>query len=554
MHKARDILMSALALILFFGQARADTAVLVKTIVGPDTLTIFGASIAPVKNFRGTGEIDLLIGAYDRSGSIGSPGWAYMYYGGGAFDSLWDVRYHGEQGYPGDWTSYGSSVSYAGDFCADGYTDIVIGSPGYDAPNSNGRVYVYRGGPVPDTVPLWVLTGASFAGLGYAVHGLGDLDRDGCSDIIVGAPGDNGVGLQDGSARIFLGDSTMAGADSVADYRLWGAGDRSGENFGCSFSSGDFNGDGWVDVVVGAPGSTYDTSICGRVYLFYGSSAFDVDYDLYFDGRQKAAEFGRSISSGDFNNDGYDDVIVGEPGYNSSTGRAYIYLGGAAPDTAPALLLVGEQTGSFFGYPVCGTGDLNGDSIDDILITAGRYTNGTDTFAGRIYIYYGGSILDSVPHVIITGNKKNGLGWSLADCGDINNDGKREIAAYCNPNTTPKTPLKVLIYNVDVNGVVGWPANAMIPYKNRLFSCPNPFSDKSQIKYRIWEHSYNEIIVYNIYGQRVKTLFSGVREPGEHYVFWDGIDYKNNKMPGGVYFIKLETSKQTITNKLILIR
>ena len=565
MCKVKTTLMSAAMLILSFGlpagrnplvgvgPAYADTAVLVKTIIGPDTVTFFGNSIG-VGDFNADGGIDMIIGASDLSGSIGSPGWAYMYYGGSVFDSLWDVQYHGVQGGAGDWTAYGSAVSSAGDFYSDGYTDIVIGSPGYDAPNSNGRVYLYKGGPEADTVPLWVRTGASFAGLGYAVHCLGDLDMDGCSDIIAGAPGNYLVGGHDGNAYIYLGDSTIAGADSVPDYELWGAGDRTNENFGCSFTSGDINGDSWPDVIVGAPGSSTDTSICGRVYAFFGSSSFDTNYDLFFEGRQKTAFFGRSISHGDFNNDGYEDVIVGEYGYNSNTGRAYIYLGGASPDTVPDLILNGEQTGESFGYQVCGAGDLNGDSIDDYIISAPWHTTATDSFAGKIYLYYGGTALDTLPDVVITGwDYKDRIGRTISALGDINNDGKREFAILKWIRLSSEY-LKILVYQINVNGVEG-NNEGLIMNKLLLFqNQPNPFKNRTTISYKLPKSVTANLSIYNITGQRVKTLVNGIKPAGEYNVYWDGRNDNGELSPNGVYFYTLKINNYLTTKKAILLK
>jgi len=542
------------------GPAHADTAVLVKTIVGPDTVTFFGNSIA-VGDFNGDNSSDMIIGASDLSGSIGSPGWAYMYYGGSAFDSLWDVQYRGVQGRVGDWTGYGKAVSSAGDFDGDGYDDIVIGSPHYDdslsSTGDDGRIYLYKGGLTPDTIPLWCLDsphgdGAEF---GYSAASIGDINKDGCSDIIVGSPVDFRGFTMSGAAYILLGDSTNP--DSGIDYELWGL--RNSERFGCSVAGCDLNGDGWKDVLVGAQGIEtipVDTTILGRVYVFLGGASFDTTCDLYYQGRQKGAHFGRSISHGDFNNDGYEDVIVGEYGYNSNTGRAYIYLGGAIPDTVPDLIVNGEQAGSRFGYNVCGAGDLNGDSVDDWLVSAHRYQNGFDSLAGRIYVYYGGAILNSVPGVIITGIKKNSLGGVLTRLNDINNDGKKEFSAFCNLERRMDggDTLGVLIYNIGVNGV----ANQSVDENNSkdiyLKCYPNPFSKSAVFTYQVPRDSDIKLSVYNIAGQLVKTIEKGFKKAGNYKIEWNGIGNNGEKLANGIYFYKLNINNQTITKKLILLK
>ena len=535
----------------------ADNAVLVKTIVGLDTIDIFGSAIASV-DYNGDGKLDLVIGA-DPSRVV-SPGHAYLYYGGAAFDSLYDGKYTGVFGRVGDYTGFGKAVSSAGDFNKDGYDDIVIGSPHYDLDGSStgddGRIYLYKGGPTPDTIPLWYLDtpytyGAEF---GYSVAGIGDLNKDGCGDIIAGAPIDIDPYQHDftGAAYIFLGDSTNP--DSGIDYELWGK--RMSERFGYSVGSCDLNGDGWKDVLVGAQGIETipaDTTILGRVYVYLGGAVFDTTCDLYYQGRQKGAHFGRSISSGDFNNDGYEDIIVGEYGYNSNTGRAYIYLGGATPDTVPDLILNGEQAGCF-GYQVCGAGDLNGDSIDDYIVSAPWHSTAIDSFAGRVYVYYGGTILDTLPDVVITGwQYKDRIGRTISALGDINNDGKREYAILKWIRLSSEF-LKILVYQINVNGVEG-NNEGLIMNKLSLFqNQPNPFKNRTTISYKLPKPVNANLSIYNITGQRVKTLVNGIKPAGEYNVFWDGRNDNGELSPNGVYFYTLKANNYLTTKKAILLK
>ena len=552
----KKILFALTSLYLLFtihnSRVYADTAVLVKTIVGPDTLTIFGASIAPVKNFRGNGEIDLLIGAYDRSGSIGSPGWAYIYYGGSVFDSLWDVQYHGVKGGVGDWTGYGKAVSSAGDFNKDGYEDIIIASPHYDMPTSStgddGRIYLYKGGPSPDTIPLWYLDtphtyGATF---GYSVAYIGDLNKDGCGDIIAGAPNDIGPYGQGftGGAYIFLGDSTNP--NSVIDYELYGRSNQ--EGFGwCVSGLGDINGDSFPEIAVGSPGGY------GKVYIYSGNSPFDTTCDYLLQGRYNNGRFGQSISHGDFNKDGYEDVIVGEYGYNSNTGRAYIYLGGASPDTVPDLILNGEQAGCF-GYQVCGTNDLNGDSIDDYIISAPWHTTAIDSFAGKVFIYYGKAILDTAIAVAVTGNYyKSRIGTNVSSLADINNDSKNEFTVKWG-SPASGIPSNIKIYQIDVNGVAGQGIDEN-KRKDIYVKCyPNPFSKRVAFAYQVFKDSNIKLSIYNITGQLVKTIAKGFKKTGNYKIEWNGVCDNGLKLNSGIYFYKLNINNQTITNKIILIK
>ncbi|MCB0729049.1 MAG: FG-GAP repeat protein, partial [Ignavibacteriae bacterium] len=79
-----------------------------------------------------------------------------------------------------------------------------------------------------------------------------------------------------------------------------------------------------------------------------------------FTGPSASSQFGSTVSNaGDLNGDGYDDIIVGAYGYTSFTGRVYIYFGGIIMNTTPDLILTGETTSNFFGWCVSGAGDLN---------------------------------------------------------------------------------------------------------------------------------------------------------------------------------------------------
>ena len=545
------------SLTIHYSQAHADNAVLVKTLVGLDTVDAFGSAIASC-DYNGDGKLDLVIGADPWRQAV-TPGHAYLYFGGAAFDSLYDGKYTGVFGRVGDYTGFGKAVSSAGDFNKDGYDDIVIGSPHYDDSLSStwddGRIYLYLGGSTVDTIPLWYKNhphgdGAEF---GFSVANIGDLNKDGCSDIIAGAPIDFKGGSMPGAAYIFLGDSINP--DSGIDYELWGL--RDSDFFGYSVGSCDLNGDGWQDVLVGAQGIETipaDTTILGRVYVYLGGAVFDTTCDLYYQGRQKGAHFGRSISSGDFNNDGYEDVIVGEAWYDSSRGRAYIYLGGASPDTVPDLVLDGEQAGNCFGYQVV-NGDYNNDGKDDYLISAPWYNTPLDSFAGRIYIYYNDTLLNNNPDIIITGEQyKDRIGKYVNYLGDVNNDNKNEISFPLWRRVSATLETKVLIYNINVTGVEGHSETISSNYKDLLNIAPNPFKQFTQLKYQLLGERFVSLNIYNISGQLIKTIVNKMQPSGIYTIRWYGDTENGSKASSGVYFCKLFINNQTTTQKLILIK
>jgi hypothetical protein len=141
-------------------------------------------------------------------------------------------------------------------------------------------------------------------------------------------------------------------------------GAAAGDVFGLSVSSaGDVNGDGYADVIVGAPGNDTAGTDAGRAYVFYGGPGADAAADLTLTGAGAGDVFGFSVSSaGDVNGDGYADVIVGALGSEPGGGRAYVYFGGPGADAVADLTLMGAA-GSFdgFGWSVSSAGDVNGD-------------------------------------------------------------------------------------------------------------------------------------------------------------------------------------------------
>ncbi|MFH0734918.1 MAG: FG-GAP-like repeat-containing protein [bacterium] len=193
-------------------------------------------------------------------------------------------------------------------------------------------------------------------------------------------------------------------------------------------NAGDVNKDGFNDLFVSAPG--YDNNK-GRCYLYYGGSAMDNVADKIFTGETMGDNFGCSISAGDFNNDGYADLLIGASNTNS-TGAAYLYLGGSDMDVTSDAVFTGLGSGDTFGYSVAFAGDLNGDSCNDIIISAPNVLiniNVYDINSGSCYIFYGGTTLDNIADVELSGNY-SGIylfGFNVAPAGDVNNDGFADV-------------------------------------------------------------------------------------------------------------------------------
>jgi predicted outer membrane repeat protein len=212
-------------------------------------------------------------------------------------------------------------VGTAGDVNGDGYADLVVGAPGYDS--AAGRVYVYYGGGAGLTAGLaaWTTSGENGGdGFGSSVGTAGDVNGDGYTDLVVGAPGHSSD-----TGKVYVYHSSVYGLN-VPSSEL--TGENAGDYFGSSVgTAGDVNGDGFSDLVVGAPGHSSDR---GKAYVYHGSltrltgsAAWSVV------GGSGGDNFGQAVgTAGDaIGGDGYADLVVGAPGHSSDKGKAYVYRG-----------------------------------------------------------------------------------------------------------------------------------------------------------------------------------------------------------------------------------
>lgn len=322
----------------------------------------------------------------------------------------------------------GQAVSNAGDINGDSFDDYIIAAPGFS--NSVGRVYVLYGSN--KTSPLDVIditsipanneghTGfriSSYAVepnlLGFSVSAAGDFNGDGFADFVVSVPGvmDNQMAIT-GAAYLVLGSATLAdfmieditsnSANGI--FIIGGSSNNDGDGAGYVVrSAGDLNGDGYDDILVGAPSVIYSSNLCGAVYVIYGrdsstGSFSDIDLNNYFDhvilGKDGNIRIGYSISGiGDFNGDGLDDFMIGsgdvETSYGPSTGVVYVIYGNTGFNGFVELVsfVTGPNTGfrirggfeSRAGGTLAGGGDINGDGLADILVGG----------AMRVYAIYG---------------------------------------------------------------------------------------------------------------------------------------------------------------------
>ena len=388
---------------------------------GQHSSDFFGYSVSKAGDINGDGYSDILIGSPQNNAAGTMAGRVFIYFGGTNINPSPDIILTASAS--GDY--FGCSVSDAGDLNGDGFGDFIIGAEYADVPASSiGKAYIYYGGNIISHIPSLTLTG--FAGsdfFGTSVACAGDVNSDGYSDVIVGASYNDAGGTNSGAAFIFYGGVTM---NNVSDLTL--AGESAYDAFGfCVASAGDINGDGFSDVIVGAPYNDAGAADAGRAYVYLGGSSMNNTADLIYTGAAAVDVFGNSVSgAGDVNADGYEDIIIGAP-LNSSgginAGRAYLYFGGALPDNTVDVTFTGSAANDYLGYSVACAGDVNCDGFSDMIIGVPNSDIGGTNW-GCANIYYGGTSFDNIADIIVKGTATNDdFSYSVAGAGDVNGDG-----------------------------------------------------------------------------------------------------------------------------------
>jgi len=414
---------TALLVAVLIGSATARTLV---TLVGATPGDTFGGAVAAAGDLNGDGFGDVVGGGYQCDAGGLDAGRAYVYYGGRAVDAKPDLYLTGEAA--GD--LFGVSVASAGDVNRDGFPDLIVGAHENDAFGANsGRAYIYFGGPGVDSKPDVVLSGeAAGDAFGYSVASAGDVNGDGCADVVVGAYENSARAGGAGRAYLFFGGVQM---DNPPDLVF--TGEAAGDYFGISVASaGDLNGDKYGDVIVGAYQNDIGGRDAGRAYVFFGGPRADDRPDLTLTGVAAGDAFGFSVApAGDVNKDGTADVIVGayhNDAGGADAGRAYVFFGGVRPDARPDLILTGDAAGDAFGFAVAGGGDLNGDGFSDVVV-GGYGSDAGGSAAGRAYVYFGGTPPDAVPDFTVTGEATlDNLGYAVSGGSDLDGDGFGDVA------------------------------------------------------------------------------------------------------------------------------
>ncbi len=354
----------------------------------------YGRAVAWAGDVNHDGYDDFLVGAPDANGPAGHAGLVQLFLGRyGVFPETPDAVYYGAVS--GD--EFGFAVSTAGDVDGDGYDDFLVGAPGNDqAGVGAGKVYLFFGASSlpsgPDKSWTGDLPGARF---GASLAGGFNFNKDGYADFAVGAPTitdtrPDGAGLRAGQVKVFLGKGNVSGL--VSSFTFYG--DQAKWDLGYSLDpAGDVNKDGYDDLIAGAP--QLEDLNPGHAVIWLGQASTVVaPTRVTLTGQTGADRFGADVSgAGDQNGDGYDDVLVGAPGRDSAglgSGTIYLFRGGFTVNSLSTWWANGTTGGDSLGVAVDGGFDMNGDGVPDFAAGAPGVDD-PGSRAGQVRIYYGGS-------------------------------------------------------------------------------------------------------------------------------------------------------------------
>lgn len=492
-----------------------DTASVIFHFRGTDSLSRVGSYITPVGDINGDGYDDIAI-------NCEAPHGIYIFYGSALPDNIPDIFLPGPNG----------TIDPI-DVNGDGIDDILAAN--------DSILWIYRGyGDSIASVPTdSVMPSDSFLGITIATK-TAYFDSDSLGDFLVtdwDTPGGP-------TYYLVLGCPTK-GCTPAWTYKV--------ENYAFIIGGADFidfNGDGYLDIVIGFSG---DKDTLGYIGVFLGPTPDSIP-DIVIHPPEGIPDLDRQhfpervVNIGDFNADGWDDLGVTGHVVNS---KSFVYYCGPGADTLPDLML------QWFATNMASTGDFNADGYNDVVC------GGSGSYSGIILFYYGGPRVDSTFDAYCSSGISPAsdlfmIGWKVAPAGDFNGDAYDDFMFSCQN-------MPMLDYYWDVFVMAGSnkipvdAANNQLPTRPTEVEVrqnyPNPFNPSTTIEFTLPRGEAVTLTIYNTLGQRVVRLLDGSHmTAGSHQMVWDGMDDSGRMVSSGIYYYEIRSGIESTGKSMILLK
>ena len=345
-----------------------------------------------------------------------------------------------DSGAPVAGSNFGLGIQ-KGDINGDGYDDLAVAAGGY---LGIGRLYVFYSGATLDTTADVIISGPGFPFPNGQWSNLtvADVDGDGYADLLAGYASGNGAGY------VFFGSNSMPSALTVSEADVTVNGDPTIiKGLGSSATTGDVNGDGYLDLIFGcyqAGGGL------GSVAVYYGNGTklTDTTVDKILTVAGSTMLGFSALVAGDVNGDGFADVFTDEV---YTHGEAYLFYGGADMDITYDVKFNQEAANDYLSQSAVDIRDINGDDYADVCMGANK-NDGNGAEAGRLYCFWGSASLSGTKsvgtdaNVIISGAVAGDyFARHLSIC-DVNNDGHEDlVVGAIQPYTSSNGYVKIYL-------------------------------------------------------------------------------------------------------------